>query len=422
MRIVVVGAGVIGATVTWELTERGHHVILVERAEAPARETSYANGGQLHAGHAAPWNAPGVLWDAVRWLGRSDSPLRIRPERLITAPRWLLRFLLHSTRARHRRHARANALLAEYGVRRLYDILEHTGIDCQQRRDGILKLFDDQAALQRGIAAAAAVADLDIEYRVLDRAQTLEREPALQQHERPALAGAIEFPADGCGDARRFALAITERAVAQGAELRPATPVIRLRKTAKRIAGVVTEHGLIDGDAVILAAGSYSAALAHPLGLRLPIEPIKGYSVTLPLDHVESAAEWVPQRPIIDDVRKIVLTRLGDRLRIAGKAEIAGFDKRIHPERCRAVRDQGLARFPKLAAALADTPPETWSGLRPMTHYGSPLIGPTPISGLHLATGVGHLGWTFAASVAQLVADQLEGLEPTLDPRPYHLK
>lgn len=421
MRIVVVGAGVIGATLTWELTQRGHQVVLVERAEGAAREASFANGGQLHTGHAAPWNTPGIMLDALRWIGRADSPLRLRYSRLMSSPWWALRFIANSTKKRHLNHARANSALALYSIRRLYEIIESNGIECNLRRTGILKVFDTRAALENGVAAAREITDLGIPYKVLDRAQTLSREPSLNINgEKAKLIGAIEFPEDGCADAHLFSQAILERALHQGAELRPATPVIRLRGDQRGVAGVVTQHGLIDGDAVILAAGSYSAALARPLGIRLPIEPIKGYSVTLSL---EGVAEYAPNRPLIDDARKIVLTRLGDRLRIAGKAELGGFDTRLNEENCRAVRDQGLARFPELTNQLSKTGAigraENWSGLRPMTCNGPPILGPTPVPGLHLATGSGHLGWTFAAGTAEVVADQLEGKQPAIDVAPY---
>lgn len=417
MRIVVVGAGVIGTTLTWELTERGHHVVLVERAKEAARETSYANGGQLHAGHSAPWNSPGMLFDALRWLGRSDSPLRIRPERLFSSPWWMLRFAANSSSRRHKNNTRANSILAQHSVNRLNELIERTGIECQRRRSSILKLFDDRKSLQRGIAAAQAVEDIGIRYNVLDRTQTLAREPTLYPNGGGRLVGSIEFPQDGCADALLFSQALVEMSIDQGAEFRPATPVIRLRGTPNGVAGVVTEHGLIDGDAIILAAGSYTPHLARPLGLRLPIEPIKGYSATIPLRGME---EYAPNRPIVDDMRKIVLTRLGESLRIAGKAEISGFDTRINPERCDAVRRQGLARFPELAKKLSKTKSENWSGLRPMTCKGPPILGPSPIPGLHLASGVGHLGWTFCAGIAELVADQIEGKKSVIDPRPYN--
>lgn len=420
MRVVVVGAGVIGATLTWELTARGHQVVLVDRAKDVAHETSFANGGQLHSGHAAPWNSPGMLLDALRWLGRADSPLRISPERLLRAPWWIMRFTANSSSRRHSRNSRANTALALYSVRRLYDLIEHVGIDCQMRRSSILKLFDDRRSLQRGVSAAQGVEDLGISFNVLDRAQSIAREPTLSMGNNGGkLVGAIEFPEDGCADSLLFSQTIVDKAVAQGAEFRPATPVIRLRGSQQGVAGVVTEHGLIDGDAVILAAGSYSPNLAYPLGLRLPVEPIKGYSVTLDL---KGATDLAPNRPIIDDMRKIVLSRLGNRLRIAGKAEISGFDTRLKPEICASICKQGLARFPALAERLGNTKAENWAGLRPMTCKGTPIIGPSPIPGLHLATGAGHLGWTFAAGTAELVADQLEGKKSAIDPRPYQFR
>lgn len=416
MRIAVVGAGVVGASVAWELTERGHAVVLIDRAAAVGQETSYANGGQLHAGHAAPWNPPGVLRDALAWLGRADSPLRLRPARLLRSPAWALRFLANARAARHRRHARANAELAAYSLRALDAVCERTGIELEGRGRGALKLFDEQRALGHGLAEAEAVADLGIRHRALTPEQAVAREPALAEGAE-RLAGAIEFPDDGCGDALHFTEAVSQQAAAAGAELRLGTTVHHLLGGRRGVSGVATDRGPITADAVVIAAGSYAPRLTRPLGLRLPIEPIKGYSVTLPLAGADGAA---PQVPIIDDARKIVVTRLGERLRIAGKAEIAGFDTRLRERDWRAVREQGLARFPRLAQRLAEAPSHPWAGLRPMTCDGPPILGPTAIPGLHLAAGVGHLGWTFAPGGARLVADQLEGRPCAISPVPFH--
>ncbi|MFP4649236.1 MAG: D-amino acid dehydrogenase [Halorhodospira sp.] len=416
MRIAVAGAGVVGTSVAWELASRGHEVVLIDRREAVAQETSYANGAQLHAGHAAPWNPPGVLRDAIGWLGKPGSPLRINPLRVLRAPVWSLRFLANATAARYRRHADANAALALYGIQRTRAWRDELGLAFDAHDSGILKLFDDTATLEQGRREAQAVASIGIRHRVLSVEETIACEPALTDS-ADQLAGAIEFPDDGYGDALRFTEQLAERLRQEGAELRLGTPIHQLLGDRDGVTGVVSEHGPIHADAVIVATGSYAPALTRPLGIRLPIEPIKGYSVSLPLSGVERA----PQKPIIDDARKVVLTRLGDQLRIGGKAEITGFDDRLPERRWRAVREQGLARFPHLAEQLANTPSNPWSGLRPMTCDGPPILGPTPLPGLHLAVGVGHLGWTFAAGSARLVADQLEGRPCELDPAPYRL-
>ncbi len=414
MRIAVVGAGVVGTSVAWELTARGHRVVLIDRAPEVAQETSYANGAQLHAGHAAPWNPPGVLFDALRWLGRSDSPLRIHPGRVLRAPSWSLRFLANATSRRYRNHARANARLAEYGVRSTRHWREELGLQFEGRDSGILKLFDDPRTLEHGQREAEAVRELGIEHRLLTRDEAIEREPALAAG-ADQLAGAIEFPGDGCGDALLFTQELARRATEHGAALQLGTTVRRVLGGHAGADGLETDHGTVEADQIVLAAGSYAPALARPLGIRLPIEPIKGYSVTLSLDGIEGA----PNTPIIDDARKVVVTRLGNRLRIAGKAEICGFDTALDERRWRAVREQGLSRFPGLAEQLADAPSEPWAGLRPMSCDGPPILGPTGVPRLHLACGVGHLGWTFAAGSARLVADQLEGRTCDIDPAPY---
>lgn len=417
MRIAVVGAGVVGTSVAWELTARGHQIVLIERCSDVAQETSYANGAQLHAGHAAPWNPPGVLRDAIAWLGKPDSPLRINPLRVLRNPSWSLRFLANATARRYRRHADANAVLALYGLQQARAWRDELDLSFAARDSGILKLFDDPDALEQGCTEAAAVEALGIRHQVLGVDETLAREPALSDT-ADQLAGAIEFPDDGCGDPLQFTAALAQRLTAEGAELWLDTTARRLLGGPAGVEGVETSRGIIDADAVVVAAGSYSPALTRSFGLRLPIEPVKGYSVSIPLHGIEGA----PGMPIIDDARKVVVTRLGEQLRIAGKAEITGFDLRLDERRWRAVREQGLSRFPRLAEQLADAPSQPWAGLRPMTCDGPPILGPTPISGLHLATGVGHLGWTFAAGSARLVADQLEERTCDLDPAPYWLQ
>ncbi len=415
MRIAIVGAGVVGTAAAWELTTRGHEVVLVDRCPAVADETSHANGAQLHAGHAAPWNPPGVLTDALRWLGRPDSPLRINPLRVLRQPLWSLRFLANATPGRYHAHARANAALARYGVERTRAWAAELAIDYDAPPTGILKVFDDASALRHGRSEAERVQDIGIRHRVLSPAETLEREPALADG-AGSLAGAIEFPDDGPGDPLRFTRALAEHLAAEGASLQLGTTVHGLLGDRHQGAhGLSTDHGAVEADAVILAAGSYTPALARPLGLRLPIEPIKGYSVTLPLAGLEGA----PRTPLIDDPRKVVITPLGEHLRIAGKAEITGFSTELDERRWRAVREQGLARFPHLAEQLREAPSQPWAGLRPMTCDGPPILGPTRVPGLHLAAGAGHLGWTFAAGSARLVADQLEGRACEIDPAPY---
>ncbi len=410
----MVGAGVVGVATAWELTRRGHEVILLDRHTEVAQETSHANGAQLHAGHAAPWNPPGVLREAIAWLGRYNSPLHIHPLRVLRAPAWTLRFLANATTARYRRHTRANAALALYGLRQARAWSEELGLAYDADESGILKVFDDTAALQKGRAEAEAVQDLGIRHRVLTPEETRRREPALQDSTQP-LAGAIEFPEDRAGDPLHFTQALAERLVEAGAQLRLGVTAHQLNGDKDGICGIATDAGTIETEAVIIAAGSYSPSLTRPLGLRLPIEPVKGYSVTLPIAGIEGA----PQMPIIDDAHKVVVTPLDGRLRIAGKAEIAGFDTGLPEARWRAVREQGLVRFPRLAAQLAEAPSEPWAGLRPMSCDGPPILGPTRIPGLHLATGVGHLGWTFAAGSARLIADQLERRGCDIAPHAY---
>lgn len=391
------------------LLEAGHAVTLVERAPELAAEGSHANGGLLHAGHAAPWNSPAVAAELLRSLGREDSRLRLRPGRLPGMARWGLGFLRHCRAHHHDRVHALNTRLALYGRECMAELRAATGIEYDAERRGSLKIFRDGAALEAAAAAAGAIEPLGIRATVLDADAVVALEPALAER-RAVLAGGIHFPDDESGDACRFTRALGRRLGERGAQLRLGEGVWRIIGDRGGVHGVVTDHGTITADACVLAAGVDAPALARPLGLRLPIEPVKGYSATLAVDDGPD----VPRMPLIDEAHRIVITRLGDRLRLAGTAEFAGFTRDIRPRRVEAVLRQGLSNLPALAARVDPRRAEPWACLRPVTVDGAPILGATPIPGLFLNTGAGHLGWTLAAATGRLVADRVSGRQPDL--------
>lgn len=406
MRVIVIGAGLQGTTTAYFLAERGHEVVIVERATDVARETSHANGGIIHASNAAPWNAPGVLGQMARWIGRSDAPLSLRPTALPGMASWGLRFLHHSRRERFERSLRANARLSVYSLNMLQQLREQAALDYQLQRKGCLMLFRDQAGLAAAAREAAILSDSGVRSEPLDRQTMAERVPGLATD----FAGALLYPDDESGDALLFTQALAERARRAGAEFRFDTPVARLVTERGTVTGVMTPQGAIHGDACVLAAGSYSGMLARPAGLRLPIYPVKGHSITVPLEPDSGA----PTTPLIDGERKIVTAVLGERLRVAGFAEFAGYDTRIDLRRSRALLEGLEAMLPGLARDIEPADAQPWAGLRPTTADGRPLLGATPVDGLFLATGTGHLGWTFAAGAGRLVADAVTGETPAL--------
>ncbi|ABI55769.1 D-amino acid dehydrogenase [Alkalilimnicola ehrlichii MLHE-1] len=417
MKVTVVGGGVIGITTAWYLAEAGHAVTVVDRAPAMADETSHANGGLLHASHAEPWNGPGVFWDLIRWIGRENSPLLVRPRAVPGLIRWGLGFLRYSRRRHHEHSLAVNARLAVHSLERLRALRAETGLRYDDRQEGILKVFNDRTAFESAVQASTLMAEAGVRYQVLDPDQTVALDPAYGDA-RAQLAGAIYYPEDESGDAclftRRLAALAAER---HGVSLLNDTAVEDWRLEAGRIVAARTNRGEIEADAWVLAAGSYTPLLTRPLGLRVPIYPVKGYSVTLHTPDWEGA----PRIPMIDDERKVVMARLGDRIRMAGTAEFAGYDLSLRPARCDNVLNNVLATFPGLRDHIAPETREDWCGLRPMSMDGPPIIGATPVPNLYLNSGTGHLGWTFACGVSHLLAQQLSGEPPALDMAPLAL-
>lgn len=403
MHVIVIGAGVLGTTTAWYLREAGFDVEVVERADEPAAETSHANGSLLHVSHAEPWNSPDALRQTLQWLGRTDAPMRLRWSRIPALLPWGLGFLRHSHAAMFADRTRANARLALYSLEQYRALADCLGLQCSSRSaSGVIKVFFDNQSLARAVSRLDLTRELGVNYVVLDVGQAIAREPALAGV-ADRLVGAIAYPDDETADARLFTHALAARAAGAGVAFRFGTEVRKLLLRERRIVGVETSAGLLQGDAYVLAAGSFSVALARQVGVHLPLAPVKGYSCTVPIEH------W-PEPPcmgVIDDARKIVIANLGDRLRIAGTAEFAGYDRRLPLKRIDALLQHAGASFPQLHVQAADCQP--WYGLRPMSVDGTPIIGPSPVDNLSLVVGPGHLGWTFACGMARMLTEHLQG-------------
>ena len=407
MHVLVIGGGLMGATTAWYLLEAGHEVTLVERAHDLGAEGSYANGGILHAGHAAPWNSPAVVGQLLRWAGREESPLLLRPGRLPRMTRWGFGFLRHCGTGAHERVKALNTRLALYGRERMAELRAATGIAYDAGQRGSMKIFRDPAALEAARSTAASVEPLGVRSRILDADGVLALEPALADT-RASLVGGIHFPDDESGDACRFVRELGGVLVERGAAVRTGETVQRIEGDRSGVRSVVTDREVIQADRYVLAAGVDAPALVRPLGLRLPIEPAKGYSVTLAVDDGPD----VPRMPLIDEAHRVVITRLGGRLRIAGTVEFAGFDRAIRRRRVEVVRRQGLSNLPALAARLDPGGAEPWACLRPVSIDGAPILGASPIPNLFLNTAPGHLGWTLAAAAGSVIADQVSERTP----------
>jgi D-amino-acid dehydrogenase len=410
VKIIVLGGGVIGVTAAWYLAQRGHEVGVVERRSGVAMETSFANGGQISASHAEPWAKPAVLPKLARWIGREDAPLlfRLRADRAQWA--WGLRFLRECLPGRFERNCRSLGALASYSRDCLRALRDELAVRYDELSRGILRFSTDAREFDAMAHHAEALRARGIERQVLSAAECLQLEPALRYSE-DAVAGGVFAPQDESGDAHRFTRELAERARACGVAFRFGDSVAALEKAGDRVAAARLASGeRLAADAYVVALGSYSPLLLKPLGISIPVYPLKGYSVTLPLGPAERQS--APSVSLTDEAHKIVISRLGERLRAAGTAELAGYDTSVNEPRCAAIARRIRQLFPQLGAAPAV---ENWSGLRPATPNNVPLIGRTRLANLFLNTGHGTLGWTLACGSGRALADLISGRRPDVD-------
>jgi D-amino-acid dehydrogenase len=399
LRIAVLGAGVIGVTSAWYLARAGHEVTLVDRQPQAGMETSFANGGQVSAGHAEPWARPSVLPKVLEWLGREDAPLLFRPRADFAQWQWGLRFLLECVPGRFERNRRQLAGLAAYSQSSLQELRTETGIQYDQLSRGILQFCTEQADFQTLSAHGGAIsAD-----------ECLRIEPALRASRAPVVGG-VYVAGYESGDAHAFTQQLAQRAEALGVRFLRETTVEGLEIAGGRIAAAQAGGQRLEADAFVIALGSYSPLLLEHLGISIPVYPLKGYSITIPLSAQAAAA--APTVSLTDEARKLVISRLGNRLRCAGTAELAGYDTSINVVRCAAILKRIEQLFPDLAGAAEV---KYWAGLRPATPNNVPLIGRTRYENLYLNTGHGTLGWTLAAGSAKALADLVSGRQPQAD-------
>ena len=402
MKVIVLGGGVIGVTTAWALVRQGAEVTLVDRQPAVALETSYANAGQVSPGYSTPWAAPGIPLKAMKWLFQRHAPLSVRPDGSGFQWRWMAAMLANCSAGRYAVNKERMMRLSEYSRDCLRQWRAEAGLAYDERSGGTLQLFRSQAQLDAAQRDVEVLQACGVPFELLDRAGVARVEPALARASVP-YAGGLRLPNDETGDCHLFTTRLAQRAAAAGVTFRQGAVVQSLQCDGNRLTGVRLADGeLLQADRYVLAAGSYSRDLLLPLGLDIPVYPVKGYSLTIPLLD-ESLA---PQSTVLDETYKIALTRLGNRIRVGGMAELAGFDLRLNPRRRATLEKVTRELFPGGDLAQA----EFWTGLRPMTPDGTPLVGATPIDKLFLNTGHGTLGWTMACGSAQLLAKQLLGL------------
>lgn len=407
MKVLVLGAGVVGTAAAWYLARDGHDITVIDRRDGAGLETSFANGGQVSPSHAEPWANPSVLPKVLKWLGREDAPLLFRWNRWDPALwAWGLRFLTNCPPARAEINLERTLRVALYSRTCLQQLRAETGIAYDHRSLGILHVYRDRREFDHAAAAARLMGRWGLRRLEKSVKECLAIEPALaaSAHE---LAGGIHTPDDESGDAHEFTRALAIMAGGRGVDFRYGVTVRALLREGNRIVGIETDHGRLTADAYVLAAGSFSPLLARPLGLSLPVIPAKGYSITLPVE-----GNGAPSVSITDDEFKMVYSRLGNRLRAAGTAEMTGYDTTLTPARWHLIRDRAQALFPQ---AGDYSKAEPWAGLRPVTPDSVPLLGATPIRNLFLNTGHGTLGWTMACGSGRILADLIAGRQPDID-------
>jgi D-amino-acid dehydrogenase len=407
MKIAILGSGVIGTTAAYYLARAGHEVTVLERQPGPALETSFANAGEVSPGYSAPWAGPGVPVKAVKWLLMHHSPLVIKPMMDWAMWRWGLATLANCTEARYRINKARMVRLAEYSRDCMKQLRADTGIRYDERMQGTLQLFRTQKQLDGTAKDIEILQQYGVPYELLDRSGYLVHEPALKEVQHK-FVGALRLPGDETGDCFKFTNALATMAAAQGVQFRFGVQIRQLAHDGSRITGVTTSSGEVRADQYLLALGSHSPAMLKPLGLRLPVYPVKGYSITVPITEPEHA----PESTIMDETHKVAVTRLGDRIRVGGTAQLSGFDMGLDDSRRRTLDFVVTDLFPR-GGDVAQA--EFWCGLRPMTPDGTPVVGPTRWPNLWLATGHGTLGWTMAAGTGRLLADWMGGRDPEID-------
>ena len=412
MKVLVLGAGVVGTSTAWYLAGLGHEVTVVDRRDGAGLETSFANGGQISVSHSEPWANPDAPVKLLKWLWREDSPLLFR---LRMDPRqwtWGIKFFYECMPWRTPENSRQMVTLSAYSREKLAELRRTTSIDYDALERGILHYFTDESAFRGAEAVAPALRRFGLQMEGKTPDESVAIEPALA-HFRDRIVGAMYTPSDESGDAHKFTVNLARMAAGKGARFLYGHEIRSLLAEAGAFSGVAVKQGLeaekvLTADAYVVALGSYSPLLTRRIGIDLPIYPAKGYSATV---NVVDAAK-TPRVSITDDAAKIVFSRLGNRLRIAGTAELSGYSTELNPVRCEALIRRAKLVFPD--AADYDHP-EFWTGLRPSTPSNVPVIGRTKYPNLFLNTGHGTLGWTMACGSGAALADLISGKPPEVD-------
>ena len=407
MKVLVLGAGVIGTTTAYYLHKAGHEVVVVDRQARAGLETSFANAGGICPGFAGPWAAPGIPGKALRWLFERHAPLSIRPQFDALQWRWLAAFIGNCTAERFARNKANIQRIAHYSKACLVALREETGIAYDNGAGGVLQIFRTEAEVENAQRAAKVLRSFNVAHRLVDLKAAIEIEPALGDCTVP-IAGGLHLPGDETGDCHLFTTRLAALLQEKGVVFRFDAPIQKLISDGVSLNGVITAAGTLIADRYVVALANDSPKLLRPVGINIPVYPVKGYAITIENNQSSKA----PRSSVMDEHSKVMVTHLGSRVRAAGIAEIGGYDRSINMRKIETVRETARALFPHAGDyALASY----WAGLRPMTPDGPPYLGATPLRNLLLNIGHGSSGWTQACGCGRIIADLVSVRPPDID-------
>jgi D-amino-acid dehydrogenase len=413
MKVIVMGSGVIGVTSAWYLAKAGHDVTVIDRHDGAALDTSFGNAGMISPGYTAPWAAPGVPFKAIGWMLSAHSPLIFKPTLSLAQYRWLWQMLMQCNSDSYATNKARMMQLAEYSRDCLKDLRADTGINYEHRELGTLQVFRTQKQLKAAAADIRVLEECGVPFKQLDVQGCINSEPGLA-NSADKLAGGLLLPNDETGDCHLFTTRLAAMCEQQGVKFLFNTHIEELMSDGQRITGVRIGESVLNADRYVLALGSYSPALLKPLGLDLPVYPVKGYSMTAPVQQEKNA----PVSTVMDETYKVAITRFDKRIRVGGMAELSGFNNTLRKQQLTTLRMVVDDLFPG-AADLENA--SYWSGLRPMTPDGTPVIGVTRLPNLYLNTGHGTLGWTMSCGSGKLLSDLVSGQRPAISSEDFNL-
>ncbi|WP_374424800.1 D-amino acid dehydrogenase [Chromobacterium sp.] len=406
MKVIVLGGGVLGVSTAWYLAKAGCDVTVLERQEGVALETSFGNAGQISPGYSTPWAAPGIPLKAAKWLFQRHAPLAVKPDGSLYQLQWIAKMLANCNEDAYAVNKSRMMRLAEYSRDKMKELRAETGIGYEARQGGTLQLFRSQAQVDGVSKDIAVLKECGVDFKVLDRDGCAEVEPALASVKHK-LTGGLQLPNDETGDCNLFTASLAEMARAKGVKFRFGVSVDGIESDGKRITGIRVGDDLLTADHYVVAMGSFSRDMVKSLGIDIPVYPVKGYSLTVPITNPAGA----PVSTVLDETYKVAITRFDDRIRVGGMAELSGYDLSLNPRRRETLEMVVGDLYPN----GGDIPAASfWTGLRPMTPDGTPIVGGTRFANLSLNTGHGTLGWTMGAGSGKVLADIITGAKPEI--------